>query len=179
MFPNNCNYIHSAPSSPPLLCSSSFFFSSEFWGLLVLILSCNHSTLGLFPGQSMQEMTPRALLAPMWGANVWSFGEYRRFKWVLCTEKQLWFLYCKLWLQPSKYLQYFHIALVLSAQERLCSVKDLRVWQMSSGKAQWCGLRCYCPRLSALPLHRNLWALDSSTKWFLPWLLQRSGWCLG
>lgn len=50
-----------------------------------------------------------------------------------------------------------------SAQGRLCSAKDLRLWQMSSGKSQWSGLRCYCPWLSALPLHRGLWTQDSST----------------
>lgn len=163
MFPNNCNNIHSAPFLPTSVMLIFIFFSG-FWGLLVLTLSSNHSTLCLFLGQSAQEMTLWALSAPMWGANVWSFGECGRFKWVLCTENQLWLLNGKLWLHPSKYLHYFHIALVLSAQERLRSVKDLRVWQMSSGKAQWCGLRCYCPWLSALPLHWSLRVLDSSTK---------------
>lgn len=91
-------------------------------------------------------------------------GKCGRFNWVLCTENQLWSLYCKLWLHSSKYLQCFPTALMPSAQERLCSVKDLRLWQMSSGKVQWSGLRCYCPWLSALPLHWSLQALDSSTE---------------
>lgn len=65
-----------------------------------------------------------------------------------------------------------------SAQGRLHSVKDLRLWQMSSGKSQWSGLRCYWSWSSALPLHRALWTLDSSRGVSVPQLLQWLGWCL-
>lgn len=64
----------------------------------------------------------------------------------------------------QNYLLWFHTARVPSAQERSCSVKNLRLWEMSSRKAQSSGLGCYCPWLSALPLWWSLQALVSSTE---------------
>lgn len=159
-FPSTFTESHSSPCPPHPLYSSSpfFFFPPAFWGLLDLAVpyACFRGKHARGDNPYMHNCLSGFKCLGLWG-NQEDSPE-------VCVYKSSSGSCLALRGYTLKYLQCFHAALMPSAQERLCSAEDLRLWQTSSGKAPWSGLRCYYQRLCTLPLHWSLQAPDISTE---------------